>query len=203
MEQRTIRTRIEYSANESARLSLAKLGLPAMWNQKIYLDLPADTPGITIDSAGQAIMFPHNYKPELSYDYLHDIPEELQGNGRHDDKALPFIYHLKAKSYTGGSDGFDTPIYSVEDVQAHWIEQAERSESIKAAVIAKQAEYDKQYEADIIAQKARIQHLADIADLRKSLETEYQNATSKLEAIGNLIEGKTRVRVQQIRDIIG
>jgi len=200
METRTIKTVVTSTLNEQGRFAMAKLGLPAQANQSITLDMPLDTIGLQIDSNGKGFMdFEYEYEPQLSNlnDYF-EVPKEVYGNGR----ELPYIHHLKATIYDNSHYGLSTPLLSVEDVQQYQSVRQVKLDAVKSQLVIKQKEYDAQYEINVIAQKIRIQHLTDIAEVRKQLESEYKNATQKLNAIRELIDGKQRVRTAQINAII-
>jgi hypothetical protein len=197
METRTIKTIVTSTLNEQGRFMMAKLGLPAQAKQSITLNMPLDTIGLQINSEGYGWMnFEYEYNPKLTYEYMH-VPDEIHGGGN-----LPYVYHKKATIWDESLYGLSVPLLSVEDVLQHQLNRKVKLDTVKSLLLTKQAEYDAQYEADVITQKTRIQHLVDVVEARKQLEAEYQNAVNKLAAIRELIDGKQRVRTAQIGNLI-
>lgn len=196
--ERTIKTVVKYTLNQDGQRVMASLGFPAQANQKITLDIPLSTKGLYINHDGIGILeFEYTHYPKLSSDFL-PVPDDLHG-GKDD---LPYVHHCQAKVWTNGQYGIPTPLLSVDDVLIFIASETAKIEAITAQLPAKQAEYDAKYEAEVVAQKARIQHLTDVAEARKQLENQYSYSLQKLNQLRDLIDGKQRVRTAQIVTIL-
>jgi hypothetical protein len=192
MEARTIKTEVTYKLNDAGRIAMAKLGLPAQTDQVITLDMPIDTKGLYINGKGIGeLKFEYTYNPKLD-EQGHAIP---QPRGLH-------IWKRQATIYNNGCYGISTPLLYVYDVLEFVKNQDEAFKAIEALIPSKQTEYDNEYN-----QKVRVQELSFIkADAIVEAKIQFQKedeSVAKIEMIRNLINGKSRVRTQQIKDIIG
>jgi hypothetical protein len=189
MDNKTIKTVVNYQLNQAGRIAMAKLGLPAQEKQSITLDMPLDTPGLQIDSDGIGYM---------SFNYIYH-PELKTTNDYYNAESNPRIYHWKVYLYSNATNGIPTPLLSVKDVLDFATTQKAKEDTITAQIPIAQATEDARYETAI---KEQITQNKIRNEVRNQLEIKYQNAAKKLGQITDLINGKTRVRTSQIQAII-
>ena len=180
----TVKVSVSYRVSQACQKELTRRGLPNGEEQVIILDAPLTAlDKLTVEKDGTYRIFLHEQHYEVGW-----RPEEPATSLTSNWGTTCSCCNTRVS----GDDRLNTPINSWVDVEALFVADADRLAKVDALGKAKFELREKVEQA--------------VAKATEKLTTEYNqkydNALSKLAQIKVLIQGKSRVRVNQISDIL-
>jgi hypothetical protein len=192
---------IRYSLSRKGQKFLIAQGKPANDAQVYDLDDPQNKllELAFVDSKGKLSLDIDNY---LKHWHVKSTHAQTFPNIYVDGMGWQFRHTFQLDSYTSSDYNLDTPINTVDGVLAVIAANNARKQAVADTIPALEADDANQYKDACakFAEQERVNALR--AEVRKELETSYQEPSRKINTIAELIEGKTRVRTAQIRAIL-